>query len=70
MRCKTCDAVSAPRRRLVPYDAAVSSCHRIVVNACLDRLRRAKPIRPPSKMFHPSRPDQQVETAIVVQRAL
>lgn len=55
------------------HDAAVSSwLHRIVVNACLDRLRRNK--------SHPSAPLEdvhvvadrtgQVETAIVVERAL
>ena len=56
------------------YDAAVASwLHRIVVNACLDRLRRAR--------VHPTAPlDEdggavgdrtgQVETAMVVRRAL
>ncbi|CAM4357571.1 Alternative RNA polymerase sigma factor SigM [Mycobacterium basiliense] len=55
------------------YDAAVSSwLHRIVVNACLDRLRRAKS-RPTTALEDVySVPDQtaQVETAMVVQRAL
>jgi RNA polymerase sigma-70 factor (ECF subfamily) len=55
------------------YDAAVSSwLHRIVVNACLDRLRRAKAQRTvPLEDVYPV-PDRsaQVETAIVVQRAL
>jgi RNA polymerase sigma-70 factor, ECF subfamily len=55
------------------YDAAVGSwLHRIVVNACLDRLRRAKAHRTtPLEDVYPV-PDRtaQVETAIVVQRAL
>ncbi|MGO9510212.1 MAG: RNA polymerase sigma factor SigM [Mycobacterium sp.] len=55
------------------HDAAVGSwLHRIVVNACLDRLRRVK-AHPttPLEDVHPV-PDQtaQVETAVVVQRAL
>ena len=55
------------------HDAAVSSwLHRIVVNACLDRLRRIK-AHPttPLEDVHPV-PDRtaQVETAVVVQRAL
>ena len=56
------------------HDAAVGSwLHRIVVNACLDRLRRAR--------IHPTAPleddggtvadrTSQVETAMVVRRAL
>lgn len=55
------------------YDAAVGSwLHRIVVNACLDRLRRSKSHRTvPLEDVYPA-PDRtgQVETAIVVQRAL
>lgn len=55
------------------HDAAVSSwLHRIVLNACLDRLRRAQ-TRPavPMRDEYPV-PDRtaQVETAIMVQRAL
>lgn len=55
------------------YDAAVRTwLHRIVLNACLDRMRRAKarPTVPIRDVF--SIPDRtcQVETAIVVQRAL
>jgi RNA polymerase sigma-70 factor, ECF subfamily len=55
------------------HDAAVSSwLHRIVVNACLDRLRRVK-AHPTSPLedVHPV-PDRtaQVDTAVVVQRAL
>lgn len=55
------------------HDAAVSSwLYRIVVNACLDRLRRSKahPTAPLDDV-HPV-PDRtvQVETAIAVQRAL
>lgn len=55
------------------YDAAVGSwLHRIVVNACLDRLRRAKAHRTaPLEDVYPV-PDRtaQVETAIGVQHAL
>jgi RNA polymerase sigma-70 factor (ECF subfamily) len=55
------------------HDAAVGSwLHRIVVNACLDRLRRAKTHRTtPLEDVYPV-PDRtaQVETAMVVQRAL
>jgi RNA polymerase sigma-70 factor, ECF subfamily len=55
------------------HDAAVGSwLHRIVVNACLDRLRRAKTHRTtPLQDVYPV-PDRtaQVDTAIVVQRAL
>jgi RNA polymerase sigma-70 factor, ECF subfamily len=55
------------------YDAAVGSwLHRIVVNACLDRLRRSKSHRTaPLEDVYPV-PDRTaaVETAMVVQRAL
>jgi RNA polymerase sigma-70 factor (ECF subfamily) len=55
------------------YDAAVSTwLHRIVLNACLNRLRRAKS-RPSVPLLHDYPiPDRtaRVETAIVVQRAL
>jgi RNA polymerase sigma-70 factor, ECF subfamily len=55
------------------YDAAVGSwLHRIVVNACLDRLRRTKSHpTTPLEDVHPV-PDRtaQVETALLVQRAL
>ena len=55
------------------YDAAVGSwLHRIVVNACLDRLRRAKAHRTtPLEDVYPV-PDRtaQVETALGVQHAL
>jgi RNA polymerase sigma-70 factor, ECF subfamily len=55
------------------YDAAVGSwLHRIVVNACLDRLRRAKAYRTvPLEDVHPV-PDRTaaVDTAIGVQHAL
>jgi RNA polymerase sigma-70 factor (ECF subfamily) len=55
------------------HDAAVSSwLHRIVVNACLDRLRRVKSHpTAPLEDVHPV-PDRtaQVDTAVVVQRAL
>jgi RNA polymerase sigma-70 factor (ECF subfamily) len=55
------------------YDAAVGSwLHRIVVNACLDRLRRAKAQRtvPLEDVYPVADRSVQVETAIVVQRAL
>lgn len=55
------------------YDAAVSSwLHRIVVNACLDRLRRAKahPTAPLEDVYPVADRTAQVETAIAVQRAL
>lgn len=55
------------------YDAAVGSwLHRIVVNACLDRLRRGRSYRTaPLEDVYPV-PDRtgQVETALMVQRAL
>ncbi|OBK29908.1 RNA polymerase sigma factor SigM [Mycobacterium asiaticum] len=55
------------------HEAAVSTwLHRVVLNACLDRLRRTKP--PPPVGFQngyvvPDR-TREVETAVVVQRAL
>lgn len=55
------------------HDAAVGSwLHRIVVNACLDRLRRAKahPTAPLEDVYQVADRTAQVETAIVVQRAL
>jgi RNA polymerase sigma-70 factor (ECF subfamily) len=55
------------------HDAAVSSwLHRIVVNACLDRLRRAKsrPTAPLEDVYPVADRTTQVETAIMVQRAL
>jgi len=55
------------------YDAAVSSwLHRIVVNACLDRLRRAKSQRtvPLEDVYPVADRSAQVDTAIMVQRAL
>jgi RNA polymerase sigma-70 factor (ECF subfamily) len=55
------------------YDAAVHSwLHRIVVNACLDRLRRAKsrPTTPLEDVYPVADRTAQVETAIVVQRAM
>ena len=54
-------------------DAAVSSwLYRIVVNACLDRLRRAKaqPTTPLDDIYPVADRTSQVETAILVQRAL
>lgn len=55
------------------HDAAVGSwLHRIVVNACLDRLRRAKshPTVPLEDIYPVADRTGQVETAILVQRAL
>lgn len=55
------------------HDAAVSSwLYRIVANACLDRLRRSKshPTTPLDDVFPVPDRTGQVETAIVVQRAL
>jgi len=55
------------------HDAAVGSwLHRIVVNACLDRLRRTKahPTSPLEDVYPVADRTAQVETAIVVQRAL
>jgi RNA polymerase sigma-70 factor (ECF subfamily) len=62
---------SAPHFR---HDSAVSSwLHRIVVNACLDRLRRNK-IRPTAELDDTLcpvvDPTSRVDTAIVVERAL
>ena len=62
---------SAPRFR---HDSAVSSwLYRIVVNACLDRLRRNK-THPTSVLeddvHHVGDPTPRVDTAIVVERAL
>lgn len=55
------------------HDAAVGSwLHRIVVNACLDRLRRikAQPTTPLEDVYPVADRTAQVETAILVQRAL
>jgi RNA polymerase sigma-70 factor, ECF subfamily len=55
------------------HDAAVSSwLYRIVLNACLDRLRRAKaqPTAPLDDAYPVADRTGQVETAIVVHRAL
>jgi RNA polymerase sigma-70 factor, ECF subfamily len=55
------------------HEAAVHSwLHRIVVNACLDRLRRAKgrPTTPLEDVYPVADRTAQVETAIVVQQAL
>jgi RNA polymerase sigma-70 factor (ECF subfamily) len=55
------------------HDAAVGSwLHRIVFNACLDRLRRAKahPTAPLEDIYPVADRTAQVETAIMVQRAL
>ena len=55
------------------HDAAVRSwLHRIVVNACLDRLRRDKgrPTIPLEDVYPVADQTVQIETAIVVQQAL
>lgn len=55
------------------YNAAVSSwLHRIVVNACLDRLRHTKsrPTSPLNDTYSVADRTAQVETAVLVQRAL
>ncbi|AGZ51386.1 RNA polymerase sigma factor SigM [Mycobacterium kansasii] len=55
------------------YDAAVSSwLHRIVVNACLDRLRqaRARPTAPLDDVHPVPDATARVETEILVRRAL
>lgn len=55
------------------HDAAVGSwLHRIVMNACLDRLRRTKshPAVPLEDVYPVADRTAQVETAILVQRAL
>jgi RNA polymerase sigma-70 factor (ECF subfamily) len=55
------------------HDAAVGSwLHRIVVNACLDRLRRTKahPTTPLEDVYPVADRTAQVETAIAVHRAL
>ena len=60
------------------YDCAVSSwLYRIVVNACLDRLRRARHLPTPYELDRLSRlrdpaadPAHRVDTMIVVERAL
>jgi RNA polymerase sigma-70 factor (ECF subfamily) len=55
------------------HDAAVGSwLHRIVVNACLDRLRRAKahPTVPLEDIYPVADRTAQVDTAMAVQRAL
>ncbi|CPR12740.1 RNA polymerase sigma factor SigM [Mycobacterium bohemicum DSM 44277] len=55
------------------HDAAVGSwLHRIVVNACLDRLRRAKahPTAPLEDVYPVADRTSEVDTAITVHRAL
>ncbi|HEY3997118.1 MAG TPA: RNA polymerase sigma factor SigM [Mycobacterium sp.] len=69
------DAMLSAHRgaRSFRHDAAVGSwLHRIVVNACLDRLRRAKarPVVPLEDVYPVADRTAQVETAIMVQRAL
>lgn len=73
MRCKTRCCQRNRGAGSFRYDAAVSSwLHRIVVNACLDRLRRAKahPTAPLEDVYPVADRTAQVETAIAVQRAL
>ena len=62
-------------RRAESYrgDAAVTTwLHRIVVNACLDRLRRERPVSTLPEQELPDRPDApaQVDTRLDVQEAL
>jgi RNA polymerase sigma-70 factor (ECF subfamily) len=69
------DAMLSAHRNAASFrhDAAVSTwLHRIVLNACLDRVRRAKarPTVPIRDVFAIADRTGQVETAIVVQRAL
>jgi RNA polymerase sigma-70 factor (ECF subfamily) len=69
------DAMLSAHRgaRSFRHDAAVSSwLYRIVVNACLDRLRRDKahPTTTLDDVYPVTDRTAQVETAIVVQRAL
>jgi RNA polymerase sigma-70 factor (ECF subfamily) len=55
------------------HDASVSSwLYRIVVNACLDRLRRNKThaVQPLEDAHHVGDPTPRVDTALVVERAL
>ncbi|MDT5014617.1 MAG: polymerase sigma-70 factor, subfamily [Mycobacterium sp.] len=70
------DAMLSAHRKAPSFrhDAAVSSwLYRIVVNACLDRLRRNK-MHPttvlPDDVRHAGDPMPRVDTAIVVERAL
>src|ERR1700709_2777134 len=70
------DALFAAHRRASGFrhDASVASwLYRIVVNSCLDRLRRNK-IRPTVAFdddeFHVHDPTPRVDTAMVVERAL
>ncbi|MHA7648789.1 RNA polymerase sigma factor SigM [Mycobacterium sp. ML4] len=69
------DAMLSAHRSAARFreDAAVSTwLHRIVLNACLDRLRRAraKPTVPIRDEYPVADRSGQVETAILVQRAL
>lgn len=70
------DAMLSAHRNAPTFrnDAAVGSwLYRIVVNSCLDRLRRdkARPTTPLLEDAHPvSDPTPRVDTAIVVERAL
>ena len=69
------DAMISAFRRAGGFrgDSAVTTwLHRIVVNACLDRLRRTKahPTTPLEDVYPIADRTAQVETAIVVHRAL
>ena len=69
------DALVAAFRRLDSYrgEAAVTTwLHRIVVNACLDRLRRERPVSTLPEEELPDRHDApaQVDTRLAVQEAL
>jgi RNA polymerase sigma-70 factor (ECF subfamily) len=67
------DAMLAAHRGAASFrhDAAVGSwLHRIVINACLDRLRRAQPTTPLIEDTAVSDRTSQVDTVLVVRRAL
>jgi RNA polymerase sigma-70 factor (ECF subfamily) len=67
------DAMLAAHRGAASFrhDAAVGSwLHRIVINACLDRLRRAQLTTPLSDDTAVSDRTSQVDTVLVVRRAL
>jgi RNA polymerase sigma-70 factor (ECF subfamily) len=67
------DAMLAAHRGAASFrhDAAVGSwLHRIVINACLDRLRRTQPTTPLSDDTAVADRTSQVDTVLVVRRAL
>ena len=74
MRCRTRCSRRTAMRRGFRHDASVSSwLYRIVVNACLDRLRRNKIHLTTALEDHDCRvgdPTPRVDTALVIERAL